>query len=61
MKMKFYQKRGNVGYPVNSEQDIIDYMGELGYSINSIDILENGLVIGYIGEQGITLGHLRDD
>lgn len=61
MKMKFYQKRGNVGYPVNSEQDIIDYMGELGYSINSIDILENGLVIGYIGGQGVTVGYLRED
>ena len=59
--MKFYQKKGSLGYPVNSKQDIIDYLGELGYSIGSVDILENGLVIGYIGEQGVTLGYLRDD
>ena len=59
--MKFYQKGRSEGYPVNSKQDIIDSMGEFGYSIGSIEILENGLVIGYIGEQGITLGYLRED
>ena len=59
--MKFYQKERTTGYPVNSEQDIIDYMGELGYSISSIEILGNGMVIGYVGEQGITLGYLRED
>lgn len=59
--MKFYRVNSSIGINVNNRQDIIACLGELGYSIESIDVLRNGLVIGYIGEQGITLGYLKDE
>ena len=34
-------------------------MGEIGDSLNSIDILESGAVIGYIAEQGVQLGRIE--
>lgn len=53
--VKFYPNDGRQGVLVSSKQDIIDYMGEIGDSLNSIDILESGAVIGYIAEQGVQL------
>lgn len=60
-KVRFYPKNSSTGMIVNNRQDIIACMGELGYNIQSIDILENGLVIGYIGGQGFTLGHIVEE
>ena len=59
--MKFYRKNSTIGVDVNNEQDIIACMGELAYSIQSVDVLERGVVIGYIGGQGVTLGFLKDE
>ena len=60
-KMYFYPNDGRDGVLVNSLQDIRNYMGELGHSIGDIDIQSNGLVIGYMGGQGVTLGRLKVD
>lgn len=60
-KMYFYPKDGRDGVLVNSLQDIRNYMGELGYNIGEIDIQSNGLVIGYMRGQGVTLGQLKED
>lgn len=60
-KVRFYPKNSSTGVSVNNRQDIIACMGELGYNIQSIDILENGLVIGYIEGQGFTLGHIVEE
>lgn len=60
-RIKFYHKNSSAGIYVSSKQDIIACMGELGYSIDSIDINNNGLVIGYIKGQGVTLGYLKED
>ena len=58
-KMKFYPTNSNDCVDVNSSQDIKEYMGEIGESLNSIEVLEGGLVIGHIAEQGITLGRVK--
>ena len=60
-KMKFIARNSFTGVYVNNEQDIIACLGELGYSIESIDVLDNGLVIGYIGGQGVTLGQVVEE
>lgn len=57
----FYRKNSSTGVYVSSEHDIIACMGELGYRIESIDIHNSGLVIGYIGGQGVTLGQLIEE
>lgn len=59
--MKFYRKNCTKGVEVSNKQDIIACMGELAYSIQSIEIIERGVVIGYIGGQGVTLGFLKDE
>ena len=59
--MKFYRTNSITGVYVNSKQDIIAYFGELGYSFDSIDSLDTGLVIGYIRGQGVTLGQLKEE
>jgi hypothetical protein len=59
--MKFYPKDSAIGFNVSDKKDIIACMGELGSSIQSIDVLENGSVIGYLGGQGVTIGHLKDE
>lgn len=62
MKQKLFEpKDGRNAIIVSSIEEILEYMGELGYSIQSIDVNENGLVIGYIGGQGIVLGQLKDE
>lgn len=61
MSKIFYRKNSTTGIYVSSKQDIIACMGGLGYSIDSIDILDNGLVIGYIKGQGVTLGYIKDE
>lgn len=60
-KMKFYRKNSIEGVYVNSKQDIIACMGELGNSIESIDVHEDGLIIGYIRGQGVALGQLKEE
>lgn len=57
----FYRKNSSAGVYVSSEHDIIACMGEIGHSIESIDILNSGLVIGYIGGQGVTLGRIIEE
>lgn len=59
-KMFFYRKNSTKGVLVNSKQDILACMGDLGYSIDSI-VVHDSLVIGYIGGQGVTLGHLIEE
>lgn len=59
--MKFYRINSTTGFHVSSKMDIIACLGEFASSIESIDILDNGLVIGYIGGQGVTLGQLKND
>lgn len=60
-RMKFVAKNSMSGVYVSSKKDIIACLGELGYSIESIEIYNNGLVIGYIGGQGVTLGQVTDE
>ena len=60
LNMKFYRKNSTIGVDVCSKQEIIAYMGEIGNSIQSIDVTNNGLVIGYIGGQGVVLGYLKE-
>ena len=60
-KIKFIAKNSITGVYVSSMQDIKSCLGELGYSIESIDILDNGLVVGYIEGQGVTLGRVVEE
>lgn len=60
-KMKFYRKNNRTGVYVSSNQDIIACMGEPGNSIESIDVHEGGLVIGFIRGQGVVLGQLKEE
>ena len=55
-RMKFYPTNSNDCVDVNSSQDIKEYMGEIG---ERLEILEGGLVIGHVAEQGITLGRVE--
>ena len=59
-KMIFYPKDGRPGINVTTEADIREYIGEVAESISNVEV-KDGLVIGYIGEQGVTLGQLKND
>lgn len=56
--MKYYPTNSTIGYDVSSKQDIIACLGDLGESLTSVEILNNGLVVGFIAEQGVTLGRV---